>query len=45
MNLKKKKICWVVFKRGIESGIFLNSTWIEHEIFFKRVVFLFLINF
>ena len=37
----KKKGGWVVFKRGIESEIFLNSTWIEHEIFFQHVVFSF----
>ena len=31
----KKKGGRVVFKCEIESGIFLNSTWIEHEIIFK----------
>ena len=30
---EKKKGGCVVFKCGIESGIFLNSTWIEHGIF------------
>ena len=41
----KKEGGRVVFKCGIESGIFLNSSQTEHDIFFFKCVVFFLINF
>ena len=43
-EFEKKKGGQVVFKRGIESGIFLNSTWIEHGIFSNVQFFFFIVK-